>query len=108
MSKQEVLDFINALPDDISWDDVLYALCAASNMKADLGDILAGRAYAHNEAGMLPPTPEEIEAARKELYEALTKTEDQPINEMRSADEVFAEARARLLENYRRRDASQL
>jgi hypothetical protein len=48
---------------------------------------------------ILPPTPAEIEAAEKELYDALVKTESRPISEMHRADDVFSEARARLRKN---------
>ena len=47
---------------------------------------------------ILPPTPEEIEIAWEKLYNELVKTESQPISEMRSADEVFAEKRKMLEE----------
>ena len=47
-------------------------------------------------AKILPPTADEIEAARIELIEELLKTENQPLSEMRSADEVFAEKRKML------------
>jgi len=49
-------------------------------------------------AKILPPTAEEIEAARKELYDKLEKAEKQPNSEKRSAEEVFAEKRERLEE----------
>ena len=42
-------------------------------------------------AKIMPPTPEEIEAARKYLREELAKSESQPIEEMRSIDVVFKE-----------------
>ena len=49
-------------------------------------------------ARILPPTPEEIEAARKELREELAKSEGQPFETKRSADVVFAEKRRKLEE----------
>jgi len=45
-------------------------------------------------AKILPPTPGEIEAARKDLYEKLEESERQPFEEKRSADEVFKEMEA--------------
>ena len=47
-------------------------------------------------AEFLPPTPEEIETARKELYELLEESEHCPKEKMRPADVVFKEARERL------------
>ena len=45
MSKQEVLEVINTLPDDVSFDEVMYSLYMASNMKQGLADINAGKTY---------------------------------------------------------------
>ena len=42
-------------------------------------------------ARVLTPTPEQIEAAGKELYNELVKTEKQPLETMSSIEEVFAE-----------------
>ena len=50
-------------------------------------------------AKIMPPTQEEIERAGQELYNELVKTESQPLETMRLAHEVFAEARARLVGN---------
>jgi hypothetical protein len=47
-------------------------------------------------AKILPPTEEEIEIARQDLYAKLERAERQPLSEKRSAKEVFAESRARL------------
>ena len=47
-------------------------------------------------ARILPPTPEEIEFARKELYELLEESERCPMEKMRPAEVVFKEARERL------------
>jgi len=44
-------------------------------------------------ARILPPTPEQIEDARIELRNELLKTENQPLETMRPASEVFAEKR---------------
>ena len=49
-------------------------------------------------ARIMLPTPEQIEKARLELRAELAKSEGQPEETMQSADEVFAEARARLLQ----------
>ena len=49
MSKQEVLDFINTMPDDISYADVLYNLYVMSNIAAGLEDMEAGRVHTHEE-----------------------------------------------------------
>jgi len=49
-------------------------------------------------ARILPPTPEQIEAARKELRAELAKSENQPFETKRDADVVFAEKRKRLEE----------
>ena len=49
-------------------------------------------------AKILPPTPEEIEAARRELCDRLDRAEMQPLSEKRSAEEVFAEKRVMLEE----------
>ena len=49
-------------------------------------------------ARILPPTPEQIEIARKELRAELAKSEGQPEETMRDADVVFAEKRKRLEE----------
>jgi hypothetical protein len=47
-------------------------------------------------AKILPPTPEEIEAARIFLRTELGKSLDCPEEKMRDADEVFAEKRKML------------
>ena len=44
---------------------------------------------------ILPPTFDEIESSRKYLREELAKSEGQPEETMRSAEEVFAEKRKR-------------
>jgi len=49
----------------------------------------------------LPLSPDGTEIDWEKLREELLKTENQPIEEMRSADEVFAEARKRLEELFR-------
>ena len=40
-----------------------------------------------------PPTQEEIEAVRQELYDKFEHAEKQPLNEKRSATIVFSEKR---------------
>ena len=47
-------------------------------------------------AKILPPTMEEVETARQELYAKLERAEKQPMSEKRSAEEVFAEKRLSL------------
>ena len=49
MSKQEVLDVINALPESASFDEVMYSLYVASNVKKGIEDVDAGRTFTHNE-----------------------------------------------------------
>lgn len=49
MSKQEVLKLINSLPDDISFDDLLYYLYMMSNVDAGISDIQGGRSYTHDQ-----------------------------------------------------------
>ena len=49
MSKEEVLEVINTLPDDVSFDEVMYSLYMASNMKQGLTDISTGKTYSHEQ-----------------------------------------------------------
>ena len=49
MSKQEVLNVINTMPDDVSFEDVLYELYVMSNIQAGLEDIREGRVHSHEE-----------------------------------------------------------
>ena len=49
MSKQEVLDLINTMPDDVTFADVLYNLYVMSNIVAGLDDLKAGRTHPHDE-----------------------------------------------------------
>ena len=49
MSKKEVLNVINALPEDVSFEDVLYELYAMSNIEAGLNDLKEGRVRSHEE-----------------------------------------------------------
>jgi len=49
MSKQEVLNVINALPEDVSFEDVLYELYVISNVKAGLLDMNECRVRSHEE-----------------------------------------------------------
>ncbi|MGB4437650.1 MAG: hypothetical protein WBJ13_00170 [Sedimentibacter sp.] len=48
MSKQDVLKLINSLPDDISFEDVLYHLYMMYNIDAGITDIQEGRSYTHD------------------------------------------------------------
>jgi len=49
MSKQDVLDLINTMPDDISFDDILYNLYVMSNIASGLDDLEAGHIHSHEE-----------------------------------------------------------
>ena len=49
MSKQEVLNVINAMPDNVSFDDVLYNLYMMNNIQAGLSDIKEGKTVSHEE-----------------------------------------------------------
>ena len=49
MSKQQVLEFINTLPEDVSFADVLYNLYVMSNITRGLDDIEAGRIHSHDD-----------------------------------------------------------
>ena len=49
MSKQEVLEVINSLPDTVSFDEVMYSLYVANNIKKGLNDIEAKNTYSHEQ-----------------------------------------------------------
>ncbi|MDR0905611.1 MAG: hypothetical protein LBN00_05490 [Oscillospiraceae bacterium] len=49
MSKQEVINIINDLPDDVTFEDVLYKLYTVGNIKAGLDDISEGNTHTHEE-----------------------------------------------------------
>jgi hypothetical protein len=49
MSKQELIQFIQQLPDDITIDEVLYNLYVLSNVEAGLSDIKNGKTYTQSE-----------------------------------------------------------
>ncbi len=49
MSKQEVLEVINTLPDNVSFDEVMYSLYVANNIKQGLADIHADKTYSHEQ-----------------------------------------------------------
>ncbi len=49
MSKEEVLSLINSLPDDVSFDEVLYQLYLMSNIKEGISDIQDDRVFTHDE-----------------------------------------------------------
>jgi hypothetical protein len=49
MSKQEVLDVVNSLPDDVSFEDVLYNLYMMSHIQSGLSDIREGRTLTQDE-----------------------------------------------------------
>jgi len=49
MSKQEILGVIDAMPEDVTFEDVLYELYVMSNLKAGLDDLKEGRVRSHEE-----------------------------------------------------------
>ena len=49
MSKQEVLEVINAMPEDVSFDDVLYELYVTNNVRTGYDDYKNGRVRSHSE-----------------------------------------------------------
>lgn len=49
MSKQEILNVINALPDSVSFDEVMYSLYVAANVEKGLKDIEEGKTYTQDE-----------------------------------------------------------
>ncbi|MCL2248587.1 MAG: hypothetical protein FWC13_04895 [Oscillospiraceae bacterium] len=49
MSKQEVLDLINTMPDDVTFADLLYNLYIMNNITGGIEDIEAGRVHTHDE-----------------------------------------------------------
>jgi predicted transcriptional regulator len=53
MSKQEILSLISALPDNVSFEDVLYRLYLMNNIKAGMDDIDAGHAFTQDEVKKL-------------------------------------------------------
>jgi predicted transcriptional regulator len=53
MSKQEVINIINDLPDDVTFEDVIYKLYVANSIKSGLEDISAGNTRTHDEVRKL-------------------------------------------------------
>lgn len=49
MSKQEVLQAINALPDDVSIKDIMYQLYLMNSVQEGLSDIKNGRTFTQQE-----------------------------------------------------------
>lgn len=49
MSKQDVLQEIASLPDDVSFDDVLYHLYVVGNIEQGLNDLAKGRSFTHEQ-----------------------------------------------------------
>lgn len=49
MSKKEVLDVINALPDSASFEDAMYSLYVASNIQKGIEDTEASGTLTHDE-----------------------------------------------------------
>ena len=58
--KQEILEVVNSLPDDITWDDAIYTLYLHLKFNMCKDDIENGRLI----------TLEEFDKERKELYES--------------------------------------
>jgi hypothetical protein len=53
MSKQEVLNFISGLPDDVSFDEVLYKLYMMREINAGLDDVACGSTRPHTDVKRL-------------------------------------------------------
>lgn len=49
MSKQEVLSAIQELPDDVSFEDVMYHLYFMNNIRQGLKDVEEGRTFTHEQ-----------------------------------------------------------
>lgn len=49
-AKQDAAALINALPDDVSMEDIQYRLYVLEKIRAGLADIDAGRDVSHEEA----------------------------------------------------------
>ena len=49
MVKQVALDGINSLPDDSTWDDIMYFLFVNQKIEKGLSDIENGSVYSHDE-----------------------------------------------------------
>lgn len=49
MSKQEALQAIAALPDNVSFDEIIYHLYLLSNISQGQADIRDGRVYTHEQ-----------------------------------------------------------
>ena len=47
--KQAVLDVLQRLPDDCTWEDIRYHLYVAKSVMAGLEDMEAGRVITHDE-----------------------------------------------------------
>ena len=53
MSKQEVLSVIDAMPDEVSFEDIMYELYVMSNIKARLDDCANGCVRSHEDVRKL-------------------------------------------------------
>ena len=49
MAKKEALDIVRRLPDDTTWDDVLYHLYVGQKIDQGLQDVDASNVYTHEE-----------------------------------------------------------
>ncbi len=47
--KEEAIKIITNLPDDASWEDVMYEFYAKQKIQKGLDDIRGGRVYSHEE-----------------------------------------------------------
>jgi predicted transcriptional regulator len=47
--KQAIVELIGALPDDCTWDDVMYRIYVRQKIEAGLRDAEEGRTFSHEE-----------------------------------------------------------
>jgi len=50
MVKQDAVNGILTLPDNVTWDDIMYYLYVNQKIEKGLGDINNGAVYPHSEA----------------------------------------------------------
>lgn len=53
MTKHEVIALIESLPDDMTWDDILYQPYVHVELEAGFADLDAGRTVSSDEVGMM-------------------------------------------------------
>jgi predicted transcriptional regulator len=51
--KDEAKKLIDQLPDDATWDDVMYALYVRDSIERGIADVEHGRVHSHEEVGRL-------------------------------------------------------